>query len=144
MPDNDDEFEIFWSVYPRRVVKKAARLAYTKARRIADASVILDGAKRYAEECRDYLPKYVAHPATWLNNERWTDEPAAMPHPKHEDPQYRAGSNGLSADDTVWRLRVGSYREHKFWNSFWGETPDHPSCYAPLAVLAEFGFRHLH
>jgi hypothetical protein len=30
---------------------------------------------RYAKSVEGSDPKFVAHPATWLNGERWDDEP---------------------------------------------------------------------
>lgn len=68
------EFDQFWAVYPRKVCKKAARAAFEKAVRIVAFECILQGARDYAEEVADYVPKYIAHPATWLNAERWDDE----------------------------------------------------------------------
>lgn len=76
-------FDEFWSIYPRHVAKGGARKAWTTALRKAAAEQLITGARRYAERVKaERTPeRYVAHPATWLNQERWTDEtsPARTP-----------------------------------------------------------------
>ena len=68
-----NSFDAFWSVYPLRKGKGQARTAYVRALRKASPEAIADGAKRYASDPRRD-PKFTAHPATWLNGERWDDE----------------------------------------------------------------------
>lgn len=46
--------------------------AYKHARKKTSHEVLLVGAKREAAKPTD--PKYIPHPATWLNQERWLDE----------------------------------------------------------------------
>lgn len=73
------EFDTFWEIYPRKVGKDEARKAWDKA---IKAGVlpgdIIDGAKAYLRDpirCASHI-KFTAHPATWLNQGRWKDEPA--------------------------------------------------------------------
>lgn len=73
-------FDAFWSEYPRKEAKGAARKAYTRAVRAVGPDVILSGLRRYALSVRHQEPRYIAHAATWLNAERWTDEPQEAPH----------------------------------------------------------------
>lgn len=68
------EFDAFWSIYPRKVAKQAALKAWEKALQVADAQTITEGARRYADDPNRH-PSYTAHPATWLNAHRWDDEP---------------------------------------------------------------------
>ncbi|MBA9003685.1 hypothetical protein [Thermomonospora cellulosilytica] len=80
--DEDPAFTAFWKTYPRRVGKGAARKAWAKAIKAgADPDQIILGARRYATDPRRSAAdiRYTAHPATWLNAERWTDEPAPTP-----------------------------------------------------------------
>lgn len=67
------DFEVFWQAYPRKVGKLAAMKAYAKARKIATAAELLTGIERY----KRLKPAYAdyCHPATWLNQGRWMDEP---------------------------------------------------------------------
>lgn len=70
--DPDPRFEQFWNTYPRKAAKGAARRAWSKAVRIATPDEIIAGAARYAADPhRD--ASFTAHPATWLNSERWLD-----------------------------------------------------------------------
>lgn len=68
------EFSEFWSVYPTHVGKRAAFKAFARARQRAEHSEIIAGATRYAHD-PTRKPEFTAHPATWLNADRWLDEP---------------------------------------------------------------------
>lgn len=72
--DTNNEFEIFWNVYPRKVAKKAAEVAFNKAIKQTPFALILSGAGRYAKD-PNRVEAYTAHPATWLNAHRWLDDP---------------------------------------------------------------------
>jgi hypothetical protein len=72
--DDDPDWSAFWAAYPRKVGKGQARRAWPKATKAADRADIITGAKRYAEQRRGQDAQYTAHPATWLNGERWTDQ----------------------------------------------------------------------
>jgi hypothetical protein len=74
-PETDAAFDQFWATYPLRVGKRTARKAWDKAISHTDPELILAGAQRY-RDLPGREPKYTAHPATWLNADRWTDEPA--------------------------------------------------------------------
>lgn len=70
-----EEFEGFWRAYPRRVGKQAALRSYRAARKVAPLEDIAAG-------LRSQLPGLEArpmdkrpHPATWLNQQRWADDP---------------------------------------------------------------------
>lgn len=69
-------FEAFWSAYPRKTAKGAARKAWPAAVRVSagNPAPIILGAQRYRDDPnRD--PKFTAHASTWLNGERWGDDP---------------------------------------------------------------------
>lgn len=71
----DDSFEQFWTAYPRKTAKGAARKAWPAAVKAAESpEQIIAGAARYAADPnRD--DRYTAHASTWLRAERWGDEP---------------------------------------------------------------------
>jgi hypothetical protein len=80
----DPDFDLFWKTYPKRVGKGAAQRSWekvTKRMKIAP-SVIIAGAKAYADEKRGTDITYVAHPSTWLNQQRWLDEPGRKEEPE--------------------------------------------------------------
>ena len=80
-------FEAWYATYPRHVGKGAAAKAFRNARkRGASIEVLTDGARRYAEARAGQDPQFTAHPATWLNQDRFLDQ---------ADPQCPLGaSNG--------------------------------------------------
>ncbi len=69
-----DDYEDFWSVYPRRVAKIAAYAAWRKALLLTDAGTIIAGARAYADD-PNRQEDFTAHPASWLNAGRWEDDP---------------------------------------------------------------------
>ena len=69
-----DAFDEFWSTYPRREGKQAARRAWDKATKNTPASTITAAAARYRDDPnRD--PAYTAHASTWLTRGSWDDDP---------------------------------------------------------------------
>jgi hypothetical protein len=81
----DDGFPEFYATYPRRVARAAAKKAYRGAlKKGATPAELLAGAMRAAAAYQidaqrrgaETAYEYVAYPASWLNKERWEDEPA--------------------------------------------------------------------
>jgi hypothetical protein len=68
-------FDAFWQAYPAKVDKGHAVLAWNKALKAgADPATITTAAQRFRDSPSrkvDFTP----HPATWLNGERWLDQP---------------------------------------------------------------------
>lgn len=80
-------FDAFWDAYPRKVAKGNARTAWAKAiKRGAAPEAITAAAARHADHWRRLgtQPRYIPHPATWLNGERYDD--ALEPAPQHAQP----------------------------------------------------------
>lgn len=98
MNTDDQSFEAFWSVYPRRVGKGDARRAFLKALRSVSYQTIIDAvlAQLPANLKRDD-PRFIPHPATWLNGERWCDD---IEQPKRKTPVgYAAAAMNMIARD---------------------------------------------
>lgn len=72
--DLDPMFERFWDAYPRKSAKGTARKAWSRASLRADPETIIAGAERYAAD-GNRLDEFTAHAATWLNGDRWEDDP---------------------------------------------------------------------
>ena len=70
----DDEFDLFWTEYPKKADKGKARGAYRVARKKATADELVSGARRYANERAGQDPKFTKHPTTWLTAEAWNNE----------------------------------------------------------------------
>lgn len=78
----DVRFERFWSAYPKKVGKDAARKAFDK-RKPDDGLVLvmLDAIALQAnsEGWRKDGGQFIPNPATWLNQGRWQDEASGTP-----------------------------------------------------------------
>lgn len=76
--DADPDFARFWHLYPRKVGKGAARKAWAAAVRRADegaASIIAGITVQTSLDRFDTREdgRFIPHPATWLNADRWLD-----------------------------------------------------------------------
>jgi uncharacterized protein YdaU (DUF1376 family) len=83
------EFDEFWSEFPHKVGKPKALAAFTAARKRASLEAIMAGLRRYVAgkpPDRSWL-----NPATFLNQDRWGDEPAAVARagPPHRPPSVQ-------------------------------------------------------
>lgn len=85
-------FDEFWAAYPKRADKGHARTAWAKAVRKADVEVIVEGARRFANDPHLPEPKFIPLAATWLNGERWSDDPL---------PPRPTGGHGGSPTDSA-------------------------------------------
>lgn len=92
-PVKRDRFDEFWSVYPRKTAKEAARKAWPRAAKKADPDKIIASARRYAEKRAGEDDRYTAHPATWLNAGSY-DDADLQPQPK-ATPAYRYVHGGI-------------------------------------------------
>ncbi|MCF2522397.1 hypothetical protein [Bradyrhizobium sp. G127] len=71
-----DAFDQFWAIYPDKTGKAYARTLLSKIEKRGDVrfETVIDGIRRYVKN----KPKDRAwcHPSTFINQERWDDEPA--------------------------------------------------------------------
>ena len=67
-----ERFGAFWEQYPRKVNKAKSFKAYLKATQNFTHQEILHGLLKYNFNPD---PKMIPHASTWLNGERWNDEP---------------------------------------------------------------------
>lgn len=76
-------FDDFWAIYPNKVGKRDAEKAFVKASSRADIPTMMAGLRLYVAKTDD---RPWCNPATWLNQDRWTDAPAAAPLPRSQAP----------------------------------------------------------
>lgn len=74
----DGDFAAWYSTYPKKAARPKALIAYRKARTKTDTTTLLDGARLWAKAYATDTT-YCPNPATWLNQERWTDPDAPTP-----------------------------------------------------------------
>jgi uncharacterized protein YdaU (DUF1376 family) len=95
---SSDEFVKFWEAYNHKIAKPKAIKAFQKARQKTSLEVILAGVARYKASVLD--SRFLAHPSTWLNAERWNDSPAPNGHAAA--PKAVFGQNRLRTSTGLW------------------------------------------
>lgn len=77
------KFEEFWASYPRKIAKKRALQVWTRLKPNEELFGIIMSAVEAHKKSKQWLKDggdFIPHPATWLYQERWTDElPQAAP-----------------------------------------------------------------
>lgn len=98
-PSNDihQQFNSFWEVYPRKLGKGEAKAAFAKAVNKFGAEIILEGVTRFAADPNLPAVQFIPRAATWLNQERWEDEPYTPMSPE----QIPGVSKGVSKSPYV-------------------------------------------
>jgi len=87
-------FSEFYDPYPRHSGRGAAERAFARAvNRVraqgGDPKIIVEGVLRYAADPNLPEMKFIPHPATWLNQDRWADDPEP-PEPRKGRPDRAA------------------------------------------------------
>lgn len=68
-------FDRFWTAYPKKVAKAAARKAWDKLKPSEELTETILAAIEAQKSCEQWKKKqFIPNPATWLNGRRWEDE----------------------------------------------------------------------
>ncbi|BCG85341.1 hypothetical protein MesoLj113c_14510 [Mesorhizobium sp. 113-3-9] len=67
-------FDTWWREYPHKVAKGDAKKAFARAAKKVSLAILLDGVKAYI--AAKPVDRPWCNPATWLNGERWLDQPS--------------------------------------------------------------------
>lgn len=78
-PVEIDQFARFWSVWPRRVDRARAEVAFRRALRIASPDKIVAGAEAYARQVEGRGEREIATAVHWLGSAQW--RPQEQPQP---------------------------------------------------------------
>ena len=66
------EFDLFWAAYPRKTAKGNAEKSWKKIK--PDEKLVAEIIAAIAKQKPTWTdPKFIPHPATWLNGKRWLD-----------------------------------------------------------------------
>lgn len=73
--DYSEDFQRFWSIYPRKKEKKIASKSFEKAMKEHSLETILTGTQLYADECefKKTELQFIKHPKTFLNAESFLE-----------------------------------------------------------------------
>lgn len=102
-PKKTELFDDFWKAYPNKKAKPQALKAYAKALEKTDHATLV-AAVHAQRGWRNWIDGYVPHPATWLNAERWTDEPES-PRVAQRQNAGSSGRGDTSFADVIARRR---------------------------------------
>jgi len=99
-------FDHFYEIFPRHQGKGAAKKAWVKALTKTSPEELLTSAARYRDDPnRD--PEYTCLPTTWLNQERWSDDPL----PSRNGRRYEGTLDRMAHD--LMREVNGDYRTNE-------------------------------
>jgi len=103
------DFDRFWATYPKRKGSNPKAPAAKKFLKIVgtgiDPQIIIDGARKYAEDEKSNIGSpYIAQAVTWLNQARW------------QDYQFEPKPTGLMTTNRVF-VREGTL-EWEAWQSY--------------------------
>lgn len=84
----EERFSTFWSAYPRKVGKDAARKAFAKVKAPVETLLAAIEQQKRSEQWTVENGRFIPNPATWLNQGRWEDELAAPEGKYHAKPGY--------------------------------------------------------
>jgi hypothetical protein len=71
----NEGFEEFWKAYPRKVNKREATERWNRAK-LPEMSFIINAIEiqKQTDQWKKDNGKFIPHPTTWINQERWNDE----------------------------------------------------------------------
>jgi len=82
-PLESEKFNIFWEEYPRKIARKTAESYWMKANideKLFEKIMKSLEAQKKSRQWKSENGKYIPHPATWINQERWNDEIQSIPN----------------------------------------------------------------
>jgi hypothetical protein len=85
-----DRFDEWWEIYPLKKSKGRAKKAWKPAKAKTSEEFLIASLKTWVAKNVGTDPKYLPYPATWLNDEKWTDQdlrPALVVSPSRHSPQ---------------------------------------------------------
>lgn len=102
-------FDTFWIAYPRKVGKPSAQRAWRRVWKTGEGDLdgigmqkILAGIEAWKKTEQWQVETHIPHPATFLNDRRWEDEPPATEHSMESSvgrgPQPKGKIKPFSAD----------------------------------------------
>ena len=131
--DVEREFELIWSIWPRKENRKRALAAYRRARSRTAFDEIRAGIERYLALLDREPDRPALFLSTFLEDERWSDEPSSRgPIDPRGKPPRDPKQDGERA-----AVRIFIREKTRDWR-FDGPTPLEGGCRISPAILAEF------
>ena len=71
---NEKHFNKFWTTYPRKIGKAAAKQSFFTALQKTNADKIISAARDFGNAMKDQEKQFIPYPRTWLRQKRWEDK----------------------------------------------------------------------
>lgn len=141
--DVPSDFETFYAAYPRKIDRRDAERAYTKAIQSVSPATILTAVKQFGASAQFKDPKFIPHPATWLNKGRWEPELLApnQPSPKRAFEERARQLFGQDADRHIRNFTL-TYGED--WEKSASKLNEFSSAPSPTRAAGRWFFDHGH
>lgn len=123
------KFEAFWQAYPNKVGKPQALAAFVKASKRADHETVMAGLARYVSKTDD---RPWCNPATWLNQDRWDDQPSAVAQSRGGAPPGRRTASHAAME---FAARAREARENRYGGLFGQNGEDQPDAGGAVCVI---------
>lgn len=104
-----NSFDQFWNLYPRKLGTGEAKQAFAKAVKTHGLEIIIEGVQRLANDPNLPAPQYIPRAATWLNQERWGDDPYSSQDQDGKRPLAKSPYVGAPRE---WVKDMHDYGEH--------------------------------
>lgn len=75
-PDTMERAAMLYELYPRKVARPEALKAIIKALKSHGITLLEEKVRAYAKAVENAEPRYIPHPSSWFNQERFNDDPA--------------------------------------------------------------------
>lgn len=86
-------FDYFWMLYPRKIGKAKAWVAFKKACEKVNENILLNKVREFSIAMEGQEKRFIPHAATWLNQKRWEDE---IEHNDNVDENFRNMVNDIA------------------------------------------------
>jgi hypothetical protein len=106
-----ERFALFWKAYPRHTGTGGAKKAFLKwkpSQELTERMIRAVEISKQSEQWQRDDGQFVPLAATWLNQERWKDEPAATETPQDK---ARKAKEKEERDARMEKLHIDSFRE---------------------------------
>jgi hypothetical protein len=138
-----DAFDQWWIVYPRKDAKNVAHAAFDKLRKrgsisfadlMAKTAMLSNtpkGRNETAKPGQDVRPQ----PATFLNQERFSDPPETWGAAVDAVPSAEEIRRPETFTEAEWSERVKHFNLDRQWSRLWGPPPGEAGCRVPAHLL---------